>query len=522
MNKNINIMQLEAKDVAEGIETKSFTRYKASFDYSLESIKMAEIYKKVYRNNRFTFVNNDKFYSDAVISISFKYNLFNKKEDGTLEVLEDTNTLREKLYRDGFVCNGNRYVRYKRSSGSSRVGKCLFILEGLYSPMMKWSYNGLYYRPDENLDLASVEAYLSLPMSSIISTLQILPENILLIDDYESIFTDKVMATRVNDKHRLYTQEEELEISNSIWDGQSLMDTSLFGHKFRNKGMLLLRNRFFKSCCFHTNIQQFFEDNNITEISQLNGSTIATDIHDIKIITTPSSIKYLKYSSFEKWIENLDPTFGIVKFDKPPHFFNGDMVQTHYQLLNTLELSYGETEEFLQDSLDYVRLLKTDLSVLRFQLKMNIERDLDINDISTTNEFVYTMLNINDKIQNTNMFYEFRKELINSYIEQLRRGRVLIDGNYSTLMGNGYEMLLASIGKFDGESILHGDEVISYRFEPDEEILAVRSPHITMGNLWVTKNVRKGLYEQYFNLSRQIICINTIDNNVLQRLNGSD
>ena len=97
--------------------------------------------------------------------------------------------------------------------------------------MMKWSYNGLYYRPDESLDLASIEAYLSLPMSSIISTLQILPENILLIDDYESIFKDKVMATRVNESHRLYTQEEEIEISNSIWDGQSLMDSSLFGHK---------------------------------------------------------------------------------------------------------------------------------------------------------------------------------------------------------------------------------------------------------------------------------------------------
>lgn len=522
MNKNINIMQLEAKDVINGIEVKSLNRYKASFDYSLESIQMATVYKKVFRNNRFTFVDNGKLYSDVVISISFKYNLTEKNENGSITLLEDTNSLRQKLYQDGFYCNGQHYVRYKRSSGSSRVGKCLFILDGLFLPMMKWSYNGLYYRPDENLDLASIEAYLSLPMSSIISTMQILPENILLIDDYESIFKDKVMATRVNESHRLYTQEEEIEISNSIWDGQSLMDTSLFGHKYRNKGMLLLRNRFFKSCCFHTNIQQFFADNNIIGINQLNGKTFAKNIADIKLITTPSSIKYLKYGSFEQWIENLDPTFGIVKFDKPPHFFMGEMVQTHYQLLNTLELSYAETEELLQDSLTYVRLLKTDLSVLRFQLKMNIERDLEVNDISTTNEFVYTMLNINDKIQNTNMFYEFRKELINSYIEQLRRGRVLIDGNYSTLMGNGYEMLLASVGIFSGESLLKGDEVISYRFEPEQDILAVRSPHITMGNIWVTKNVRKELYEKYFNLSPQIICINSINNNVLHRLNGSD
>ena len=516
MNKNINIMQLEAKDVISGVEIKSFARYKASFDYSLESIHMADIYKKVYRNNRFTFIHDDKLYSDVVISISFKYNTKDYS----------TSALRKHLYDNGFVCNGNRYVRYKRSSGSSRVGKCLFILEDLFLPMMKWSYNGLYYRPDETMDLASMEAYLSLPMSSIISTLQIKPENILLIDDYESVFKDTVMATRVKSvgdkKHRLHTNVEEIDISNNIWDGQSLMDTSLFSHKYKHKGMLLLRNRFFKSCCFHTNIQQFFIDNNITDISQLNGKTLATDITDIKLITTPSSIKYLKYNTFEQWLENLDHTFGVVKFDKQPHFFNGEMVQTHYQLLNTLELSYKETESLLQDSLEYVRLLKTDLSVLRFQLKMNIDRDLDINDISTTNNFVYTMLNINDKIQNTNMFYEFRKELINSYIDQLRRGRVLIDGNYSTLMGNGYEMLLASVGKFNGDSVLTGDEIISYRFEPDQELLAVRSPHITMGNIWIAKNVRKTEYEEYFNLSKQILCINTINNNVLHKLNGSD
>ncbi len=40
--------------------------------------------------------------------------------------------------RMDFFCDGIKYVRFKRSAGSSRVGKCLFIDERLYRQMHKW------------------------------------------------------------------------------------------------------------------------------------------------------------------------------------------------------------------------------------------------------------------------------------------------------------------------------------------------------------------------------------------------
>ena len=123
------------------------------------------------------------------------------------------------------------------------------------------------------------------------------------------------------------------------------MDTSLF-EKYPSRGMLLLRNKFFKSACFNCNIQKWFKNNNITEVSQLNGFTIAKNISDIKIITTPSSIKYLKYASVQEWFNNIESLFGIVKYEKPTHFFDGRMVQTHYQLLNTLQMSESDMKVF--------------------------------------------------------------------------------------------------------------------------------------------------------------------------------
>ena len=47
--------------------------------------------------------------------------------------------IREKLYAEGFDIDGVHYVRYKRSAGASRDGRCLFIAEPLYADMMAWS-----------------------------------------------------------------------------------------------------------------------------------------------------------------------------------------------------------------------------------------------------------------------------------------------------------------------------------------------------------------------------------------------
>lgn len=512
LNKNIKILQLDAKDLLEDFEVKSLRRYKASLDFSLENLVLDVVHRKAFRNNKFVFKHKGKLYTDDVISVTFKYKT---DEYGTDE-------LRKKLYDEGFYVNGNHYIRFKRSSGSSRVGKCLFIREEMFSRMMKWSLMGLKYPKDAKVDLASLEAYISLTISSIIDTMEIDPKGILMISDYSSVFKDRVMVTEINSDNRLETYEDEIDVENSIWDGQSLLDSSLFEEKYSDKGMLLLRNRFFKSACFNTNIQDFFRDNGITEISQLNGKTLATDISQIKLITTPSSIKYLKFGTFEDYLSQLEPLFGVVKYDKPTHYFEGELVQTHYQLLNTLEFSKDEMELFLEDTLDYVRLLKQDLSVLRHQIKINIERDLMLNELSTSNDLVYTMLQANDKVKNTNVFINFRRDLVNSYVKNVKKGHVLIKGNYSTLFGNGYEMLLQSIGRFDGKSIFGIDEVINYRFQDGEELVGIRSPHITVGNIWVIKNTRNKFYEKYFNLSKQILCINSIDSNVLERLNGAD
>ena len=430
--------------------------------------------------------------------------------------------LRKELYKDGFICNGVKYCRMKRSSGSARVGKCLFINEALFKPILKFSSGGIELKDGQEVDLAAYESYISLPSSSIIDTLPISAENILLIDDYESVFREDVIETH-NENGWLTTSEKNCEISNSIWDGQSLIDVSLMGD-YSCYGMVLLRNLMFKSCCFNCNIQQWFKDNNITDISQLNGKTRAKRIEDVKLITTPNSIKYLKFDTLDNWLDNLYPRFGVVKHDKKTHFFGGRLVQTHYQLINTLQLSKDEVQEFLQESLDFAQLLRDNPAVVRYYIKYP-----DIDEFEPMqkpmldkNDVVYNLMCINDNFTKTKYYQEFLHDLLASYYKNLKNGHVYVNGNYSTLLGNPIEMLQQSIGTFKGESQIGVGNIHNIRFGYDKTLLGSRSPHVTMGNIWLATNKENKLIDCYFNLTEEIVCINSIGENVLQRLSGAD
>lgn len=555
-------------------------KFKAAFDYSLDLLQLRTVYKSVYRNNRFSFWENKKEFSSCIINVSFHYSVkaYNRAsaniylkyghtfirekmedcvhiENGTLiaiivntpvkkpvdshilgkyfylddgvykakknmATLVSVADIRRQLYQNGFVCNGVRYIRWKRSSGSARVGKCLFIDERLYPKMHKWEMAGLHIQPGAPVDLAALESYIALTASSMIDTIKILPKNILVIEDYTSVFFDDVI--RVQEASGcLRAAACNSKITNSIWDGQSLIDPSLMG-RYKNKGMLLLRNRLFKSCCFNTNIQRWFADQGITQISQLNGFTLAQDISDIKLITTPSSIKYLKFGTLQQWFKHLLPDFGIVKFEKPPHFLDGTATQTHYRLINSLQLSKEEVAQLLQPTFDFLDLLKKDPAVLRWWIKVYPQESFADTGIKSKSEIIYKLLGSNEAFSKTKLYDDFKADFLKAFIKHLKEGRVLVNGCYATLCGNPIEMLQASIGKFSGDPQIPPGTLYCKRFKDGQLLLGSRSPHITFSNILLAKNAVNPLIDRYINTTEEIVYMNSINENILQRLAGCD
>lgn len=502
-----------------------FRMFRNFLDNSLDLIELEKAYKRICRKE-FSF--RDKFGNDYTLAVvNVKFNFIHRSENGkTVKIRQ----LREYFYENGFHIDGIHYVRYKRSAGSSREGKCLFIDERLYKAMAKWSECGL--KP--KTDLASWESYKALSLSSLKGTVKIPLEGILFVPDYKSTFTDEVISVEVQDG-TLTSAHKQTEITNDIWDGESLLDESVFRGNYADKHMLLLRNKFFKSCAFRTKLQKWVQDKNITlkELKSRGFVTFATDIDQIVMVTTPNSLKYLKFAggfterNIRKWMENINDTFGVVKWDKSTRFFHGQMVQSSYQLLNTLGLTEMQAAELLQPSIDYISLLRKDVDFMRYHFTDAFAREKDDEEtvrpdgLADRADVIFTLMHKCPHFDETELYANFRNDVVKSLKERLKRGHILVNGTNATLFGNGPELLKYIAGE-EIISELHSGQIYCKRFADKTKLLCARSPHITMGNLYSAENSTHGEIWKYFDLGENIVCVNAIGENIQQRLNGCD
>ena len=501
MKQGYRIISIEAADIyrheqENGVsvgykmpENKSdayFRLFKIYLDNSLDLIELEKAYKRICRK-KFAFQDkSENEYTLAVINVKFNYTY--KPEEGKPIKIKE---LREHFYENGFYVDGVHYVRYKRSAGSSREGKCLFIDERLYKAMSKWSECGL----KSQTDLASWESYKALSLSSIKGTVEIPLDGILFVPDYKSTFVEDVVSVELQDG-KLTAEQKQTEITNDIWDGESLLDESVFMDNYADKHMLLLRNKFFKSCAFRTKIQKWIKDKNITlEDLKTRGFTLATNVSQIVMVTTPNSLKYLKFAggltekNIRKWTESVDNSFGVVKWDKGTRFFHGDMVQSSYQLLNTLGLDKTQAEELLKPSFDYISLIRSDVEFMRYHFTDAYAREKDGEEkkvpdgLAERAEVIFRLLMSYTTFDSTALYANFRDDVVSGLKGNLRRGHILLNGTNATLFGNGPELLKYIAGE-EVTSELKKGQIYSKRFVNGAKLLCARSPHITMGTVW--------------------------------------
>ncbi len=539
MHKGYRIISVEAADiyrheqdngVAVGYklpEVKSdayFWLFKNKLDYSLDSIELEKAYTRICRKKFFFVDEHNNSYTLAVINVKFNFT-YKPESDKPVKIKQ----LREYFYASGFNVNGIHYVRYKRSAGSSREGTCLFIDERLYKYMTKWSECGLKLQSD----LASWESYRALSLSGIKGTIEIPLDGILFVPDYKSTFADEVVSVGLKDG-KLIAEQKQTQITNDIWDGESLLDESLFAGKYADKHMLLLRNKFFKSCAFKTKLQKWIKDKSITlgDLKARGFVTPATDISQIVMVTTPNSLKYLKFvgtlsdKNIRKWAEKVNSTFGVVKWDKRTKYFGGKLVQSSYQFLNTLGLNEQQAEQLLQPSIDYISLIRKDIDFMRYHFTYAFAREKDeeaenLNGLAERADVIFTLMHKCPHFDETELYANFRDDVVKGLKERLNRGHILLNGTNATLFGNGAELLHYIAGE-EITSELKSGQIRCERFENGVKLLCARSPHITMGNLYLVENNLGGEIWDYFDLGENIVCVNAINENIQQRLNGCD
>jgi hypothetical protein len=415
-------------------------------------------------------------------------------------------------------------IHYKmlyRTPGKAKKGSCMFINEKLYDVARNFLYMGIKL-PKENSPIVEIGAYSSLITSSIVGKVQILPEQILVLKDVDAFFNTKIISVETDEnKHCKAISKDNYQVKNTLFDGQALIDTSIF--PTWGEGYILLRHHMCKMAAFHSNIQTFMkdyfkEDYETATVEDMWGNKVK--VSDIKLITTDNAMKWLKfdvsYDYWCDWVKANNSMFGIVKTAHRSKL--GEVQRMSYQMINALDIDI--MPQVVQCSMDYIEQLKTNDDVFLDYLRDN-------TNFSNDYEVLVALVEQDRDFLRSEYFRDRKKFIIQSYVLNFKNGKIIQNADNLVIVGSPYAMLLHAVGENalnDNTFLLEQDTIQCYteRFEDGEYLAEFRSPFNSKNNMGYLHNVYHSYFKKYFNFGKQIIAVNMIGTDFQDRNNGSD
>lgn len=435
------------------------------------------------------------------------------------------------------------YKMLYRTSAKAKSGQVIFINETLYDKAYDWLTMGLGDRMTRrNAKIVELSAYAPLTTSTIVGTVPVPVEDVLILKDQDSLFRTIANVVRAEpctdekggEKKKCVVSLEETEVSNTLWDGMGIIESSLLPDWVA--GMALLRNHLFKMCGIRGHIQTFFQDwcrqkgydYETHQVQDMFGCRHS--LKDIKVITTDNAVKWLKFtdlmggtpqSAYAYWCERVHrdgDLFGIVKTDHPSKL--GQYQQLSYQMLNTLPCTREDMGRIARTSMDYVELLKKDNDAFEQFLRKNANQ---VNHY----EMLADLYARNHAFGNSKWFRNEKSEILKLYVRRLRKGKIFVEGDNLTVFGNPYALLLHSVGEdWHGDPTLKKEkgciQCFTTRFPDGAYLAAFRNPHNSPNNVCYMHNVYSAELQRYFSFSQNIVAINCIETDIQDRANGMD
>ena len=446
--------------------------------------------------------------------------------------------IRRIFYNDGVTVeyisrkkNGDivktEHINYKmlyRSTGKAKKGSCMFICDRLYKKAIKFLYMGIKI-PKNNAPIVEISAYTPLISSAIVGKIKINPKNILILKDVDRTFKTNVISVETDEnRHCVAKYLEDYTLKNTLFDGQALIDSSIFPEW--GNGYILLRHHFCKMAAFNTNIQKFFKDYFGDDYLSATVEDMFGNIHyvkDIEVITTDNSMKWLKFNiSYDYWCEKVyenNCMFGIVKTAHESKL--GDVQRMSYQMVNSLDKDI--MENVVKESVEYINKLKQDDDAFLEYLEKN-------KNFSNDYEVLIALCEQNRDFLRSSYFRRRKIDIIKVYVLNMKSGKLLQNAENLVIVGSPYAMLLyAATGK--SESVDEDDtffvengtiQCYTERFNSGEYLAFFRSPFNSKNNLTYMHNVYHKNLNKYFSLGRQCIAVNMIGTDFQDRNNGAD
>ena len=419
---------------------------------------------------------------------------------------------------------GDETIIYRmlyRTPGKAKAGKCMFIKEKLYKKARNFLYMGIKLKK-RNAPIVEIGAYSSLITSTIVGKIRIKPEEILVLNDFDSKFKTNIVAIKTNKEKHCYAERiNEYEVKNTIFDGQGLIDASIFPEWA--DGYVLLRHHMCKCAAFCTNLQTFFkdyftEDYEKATVKDMWGNDVR--VKNIKLVTTDQSMKWLKFDLgfdyWSEWVRKNDCMFGIVK--TAHHSKLGNVQRMSYQMINSL------SEEIMPNVIDksirYIERLKTDDYIFLEYLERTAN-------FCNDHEVLVALVRQNPDFLRSEYYRARKRDIIRAYVLDFKNGRSIQNADNLTIVGSPYAMLLHAVGENPEDDPTFKTEkdciqCYSERFADKEYLAEFRSPFNSRNNMGCLHNNLHPLIKKYFNLGKLCVAVNMIHTDFQDRNNGSD
>lgn len=538
--------------------------YTGSMPFSLELFRA---FPKVENQN--FIIGRDTF---TTLFVNLKFNKkFKVMEDK--EILNDAGeketikvpfeitkkNIRTLLYTNTIKIDDVEYRFFKRGASKARTSNVIFVKKDFYDLLYTPCLLGLEFEIDKEYDITSREAYTSLIMSNIISTLEIKKSEILIIKDLESPSFPAKQTLTVKDATGVHQVDDTYDVINNMTDGEGLMDESKYldNEILEKATCVLLRNDFTKVNVCRTRLQDYYKE--------LFGADYETSmVYDawgrpklastVKLVITPSACKFIKFKSqfdnddmkaYDNWLNMIPTTFGIVKTD---HIgaYNYDN-RLSYQMLNSMNLDKPSVLSLMKDELEHIKYMKdntleTSATIRKMGKKAKLINRAERNEMTyflervtnsqegSTGEMITDLLKTTSDFKFTPKFKNWKSKQLQDYIDNMRRGKIRIKNSlYAIAISCPYEMMLATT-KIDNtidSCILNGWEVYCPKFDK-EPLLLIRNPQVNAGNIAHVSNTYHkefkwfGYYEDKKAKHDFVVFVNTYNVDLMNRAQGMD
>ena len=500
--------------------TRSYEEEIKNFDKIIKDIQKDEMLSE---ENKIERIQKIEFLKERADLNREKYKKKSHQEIRTIFYTQGVDINYQTYNKKGEVIKEEK-IHYKmlyRTPGKAKKGSCMFINETLYDLAKDFLHMGIKLST-ENSPIVEMGAYSSLITSSIVGRVQILPEQILVVEDVDSFFRTKVISVETDEnKHCKAIPVDDYQVKNTLFDGQALIDTSIFPEW--GEGYILLRHHLCKMAAFHANIQLFMQEYfgdkyETATIKDMFGNDVK--VKDIKLITTDNAMKWLKfdvsYEYWSNWVRANNCMFGIVKTAHQSKL--GEVQRMSYQMINALDINI--MPQVVQCSMDYIEQLKTNDDVFLNYLRDN-------TNFSNDYEVLVALVEQNRDFLRSEYFRDRKRKIIESYVLNFKNGKIIQNADNLVIIGSPYAMLLHSVGvdtNNDCTFCVEQDVIQCWteRFEDDEYLAEFRSPFNSKNNMGYLHNIHHEYFDKYFKFGKQIIAVNMIGTDFQDRNNGSD